>query len=227
MNPIETPLPNEVLRKHPDIGAIVPIDNDRALCTTTLTGNKELMTVAHCLLNKDYLGVNFTKSRLVKKNCGGNYVGCIRVSLGDSSTHDYGYYYYDDYGEETNQGKFHNVTDVHIHQSYFDPNEMFFVNDVAILVLEKNVMFNEYVDNANLARANHYLPTQGTIIGFGKVQFDSTASSLNVQYGNVTILNRERCQKVLDNLNSTLSLPPGIICSFGGENGSSPCYVPI
>lgn len=195
------------------------IDSEtKAFCTSTLIGSKELSSAAHCFMNKNKTGLDFVKNLLLDTSCLG-YVGCTKVSIGLS------YLGAPDYEDEEVMSKI-NIIDVYVHESYFDPNAKFFVNDVSLLILEKEVILDEYTNVASLASAHHTLSQQGTILGWGQTAFNANTTSSELRYGNVTILGHENCQQTLDYLNVTIQLSNGIICSHGvNVNGSSPCKV--
>lgn len=201
--------------------------SDRAFCTSTLTGNNELTVAAHCFFNKTEM--DYMNQRIASRNCEGDFVGCTQVFLGDSylgnANLDYNETDYN-YDEVENITSLYNVIDVYLHESYFNLHLPFYENDLAILILEHNVILSEYTRVARMAPEGCALPKNGTIIGWGKTSNTSLRSSPDVKYADIKVLDNANCARVLKEKNITLPISQGIICSYGETvNGSSPCQV--
>lgn len=222
INPLDNQLPDQTVQRYPFLGGVMDMSSESyAFCTSTLTGSNELISAAHCFMNKTAL--NFMTNRIARQSCLGNYVGCSKVALGQSNLNSFDYFY--DYDNDDVPVKV-NVLDVYLHESYYDLNEKFYVDDIAIIIMEIDVSFNNYTNNAILASEDYQLSDEGTILGWGKTNVSAKTGTSELNFANVAILDHVECQNRLNNLNFTTQLPPAIICSFGlNENGSSPCKV--
>lgn len=187
-------------------------------CTATLTGRREMITAASCYFGKVSDNINGWM-------CSNDDIGCTKVAIGtghlETENHDF-----------DKAAIYYNVVDVHIHETYLSSDSVegvdIITHDIAILTLEKDVTFNDLVNVANLARANHYLSQNGTIIGWGEEVYndDSDSSSRNsVNYGNVTILNDEKCNEWYSDANISYMVPSDNLCSLSEIEGSAPCDV--
>lgn len=221
LNPLQ-----DTVTVFPYLGALKnmygPAHDDLAFCTSTLTGSNEITSAAHCFTKRS--AMDFTTNRIMSKNCPKDYTGCTKVYLGQSNIMDYEDD--DDYADQLSNQI--NVKDVYVHEHYFDPSEEFFVDDIALVILERNVTFPNQTGSgvADMPSANYQLLPRGTILGWGKTSFGSDFTSYDLRHANVSILDHDTCQARLDSLNATLKLSPGNICSFGEDtSGSSPCRV--
>lgn len=214
--------------KYPFLGAFKRIGGSRAFCTSTLTGSNELISAAHCFMKRR--APDFMANQVMSKECQENYVGCTKAFLGQSDILEYEgfesddqYDYEDDY-ESTRQSL--HVVDVYIHESYFDPSLEFFVDDIALVILENDVSLGNFTNLATLPPKNYQPAGQGTILGWGKTQYKANFTSYMLKYANVSVIEVDHCRTILQAVNVTIQPTPGIICSYGEHvNGSSPCQV--
>lgn len=156
-------------------------------CTGTLIGTNIAITAAHCFINNE-----FDESK-VFEICDEDKVGCSQVIVGH---------------QNILMGIQIDVADVFVHEEYFlTYKKHFYHHDIAILKLTKHINVTAWAKVAKLPQStNEQLSNVGDILGWGHLSFKNAEEQpertpYSMSYADVTIVNREDCQALIDTPN--------------------------
>lgn len=164
------------------IGALVDSATKNVFCGAILIAQNIAMSAANC-----FRAEQFENSRLHMK-CGDNF-GCTSISVGYTIPLD------PDYSQVIE------IVDIYIHENFIENRTSFYVHNIALLQLAKNVELSQYVRVANLSNknSNQSFNTAAYIAGWGSMGYSLWDNhSLILQYAEVNAMNQEECQRKLN-----------------------------
>ncbi|KFM61859.1 Serine proteinase stubble, partial [Stegodyphus mimosarum] len=177
--------------------AVLKKDNGEFIfkCGGTLIDERHVLTVAHCV--SEFLGNETT----------------LIVRLGEWDTQN---------TDEFLPHEDYDVSEIMIHPQYRS-NNLF--NDIAILKLNRDVVFRPHIDTACLPRDEDDFTGQDCIVtGWGTNAYKSGSFSMIMKEVSVPVLGHAECQEKLrrTRLGRYFKLHAGFLCA-GGKEGQDSC----
>lgn len=93
-------------------------------------------------------------------------------------------------------------------------------NNIALLQLDKQLTFNNYVQKIRIPQIPDTIPENSDCYVTGWGQTGGGATTLNLKYGNVDVISNDKCDSWLS---SGVALTNSTFCSGSNETDTSPC----
>ncbi|XP_055371991.1 coagulation factor X-like [Condylostylus longicornis] len=116
-------------------------------------------------------------------------------------------------------GELFNIDKIINHEYY---NNLNIDNDVAILILKKIIKFSRKVNRISIASSNRPAGTRSLVSGWGYLDENTLIPSPNLNYINVSIIEREKCNKAYEDFEP---LTDSMICTGHIEGRKNACSV--